>query len=149
MRHSSLFAYGLLATFCNEDGALPCGEEKMGMALRGQGVSPGTAVGIVRKVKYKGIYTCPRITVPTVLVSDTIRVELVMLAMQSPNVTGVVTEKGGICSHGATVARELGLPCVVAVQDVTSLLENGQRITIDGLKGLVEVLTNVDQDRRR
>lgn len=122
------------------------GEVVVDMTLRGRGASPGTAIGIVRKVGHKEGYTFPSITEPTVLVSDAIRVELVISAMQDPSVTGIVTERGGICSHGATIARELGLPCVVAVQDVTSLLEEGQRIVINGLRGSVEMLTNVDQD---
>jgi pyruvate,water dikinase len=49
----------------------------------------------------------------------------------------VITEVGGILSHGAIVAREYGIPAVMSVTGATRLLQDGQRITVDGNKGLV------------
>jgi pyruvate,water dikinase len=56
-------------------------------------------------------------------------------------VAGVVTEVGGMMTHGAVVAREYGLPAVVGVQDATQLIEDGQRIRVDGTDGYVELLS--------
>jgi phosphohistidine swiveling domain-containing protein len=50
---------------------------------------------------------------------------------------GVVTEVGGILSHGAIVAREYGIPAVMSVPGVTRRLLDGQRVTVDGSKGVV------------
>lgn len=55
-------------------------------------------------------------------------------------VAGLVTEVGGWMTHGAVVAREYGLPAVVGVEHATRLIEDGQRIRLDGTLGLVEVL---------
>ena len=55
-------------------------------------------------------------------------------------VDGLVTEVGGLMTHGAVVAREYGLPAVVGVQDATRLIADGQRIRVDGTHGYVEVL---------
>ncbi len=53
------------------------------------------------------------------------------------NASGLVTEIGGLLSHGATLARELGLPAVVAVPDAMSRIKNNEMITVDGYRGLV------------
>jgi pyruvate,water dikinase len=55
-------------------------------------------------------------------------------------VDGLVTEVGGQMTHGAVVAREYGLPAVVGVEDATRLIEDGQRIRVDGTHGTVELL---------
>lgn len=52
---------------------------------------------------------------------------------------GLVTEIGGVLSHGATVAREYGLPAVVSVPDATKKIRDGQQIMIDGFTGLVHL----------
>jgi pyruvate,water dikinase len=54
---------------------------------------------------------------------------------------GVVIETGGTMSHGAIVARELGVPCVINAQGATRLLPNGGMVTMDGDAGSVEPLT--------
>ena len=50
---------------------------------------------------------------------------------------GLVLEQGGMLSHGAVVAREYGLPGVVNVMNATRIIRSGQRITVDGSRGLV------------
>ena len=49
----------------------------------------------------------------------------------------VVVETGGVLSHAATVAREYGIPAVVAVKGATRLIRDGQTITVDGMAGTV------------
>jgi pyruvate, water dikinase len=53
---------------------------------------------------------------------------------------GIIAEVGGSLSHGAIVAREYGIPAVMDIHDATHLLKNGQRVRIDGQRGIVEVL---------
>jgi pyruvate,water dikinase len=55
-------------------------------------------------------------------------------------VRGLVTEIGGLMTHGAVIAREYGLPAVVSVEQATTRIRDGQRIRVDGTNGLVEIL---------
>ena len=55
-------------------------------------------------------------------------------------ITGLVTEVGGLMTHGAVIAREYGLPAVVGVEDATRLIGDGQRIRVHGTDGYVEIL---------
>ena len=52
----------------------------------------------------------------------------------------LVTEKGSLLSHTAIVGRELGIPVVVAVQDVTQRIKTGERIRVNGSTGIIERL---------
>jgi pyruvate,water dikinase len=52
----------------------------------------------------------------------------------------VVVETGSLLSHASIVARELGLPSVVAVRGATRLLRDGQQVEVDGTRGLVRIL---------
>ena len=54
-------------------------------------------------------------------------------------VRGLVIERGGMLSHGAIIAREFGLPCVVGIKDATRLIQHGDRLTVDGDAGTCEV----------
>ncbi|AXH93132.1 rifamycin-inactivating phosphotransferase [Micromonospora aurantiaca] len=56
-------------------------------------------------------------------------------------VAGLVTEVGGLMTHGAVIAREYGLPAVVAVPDATRLIPDGGRIRVHGTDGYVELLS--------
>jgi rifampicin phosphotransferase len=55
-------------------------------------------------------------------------------------VGGLVTEVGGLMTHGAVIAREYGLPAVVGVEHATRLIRDGQRIRVHGTDGYVEIL---------
>jgi phosphoenolpyruvate synthase/pyruvate phosphate dikinase len=56
------------------------------------------------------------------------------------SITGLVTEVGGLMTHGAVIAREYGLPAVVGVENATKLIKDGQRIRVNGTDGYVEIL---------
>ncbi len=56
------------------------------------------------------------------------------------SIKGLVTQVGGLMTHGAVVAREYGLPAVVGVENATKLIKDGQRIRVNGTKGYVEIL---------
>jgi phosphoenolpyruvate synthase/pyruvate phosphate dikinase len=55
-------------------------------------------------------------------------------------IKGLVTEVGGLMTHGAVIAREYGLPAVVGVEGATRLIRDGQRIRVHGTEGYVETL---------
>ncbi len=55
-------------------------------------------------------------------------------------VSAIVLEEGGLLSHSAVVARELGVPAVLQVDGATAVFREGQRLRVDGLGGTVEVL---------
>jgi rifampicin phosphotransferase len=56
------------------------------------------------------------------------------------SIKGLVTEVGGLMTHGAVIAREYGLPAVVGVENATRLIQDGQRIRVHGTDGYVEIL---------
>ena len=55
-------------------------------------------------------------------------------------VGGLIAEVGGRLSHGAIVAREYGIPAVMDIHNATKLLQDGQRVRLDGTRGTVEIL---------
>ncbi|MFG3367240.1 rifamycin-inactivating phosphotransferase [Streptomyces sp. NPDC048156] len=55
-------------------------------------------------------------------------------------IAGLVTEVGGLMTHGAVIAREYGLPAVVGVEQATRLIRDGQRIRVHGTDGYIEIL---------
>jgi rifampicin phosphotransferase len=55
-------------------------------------------------------------------------------------ITGLVTEVGGLMTHGAVIAREYGLPAVVGVENATQLIQDRQRIRVHGTEGYVQIL---------
>ncbi|MFI7234872.1 PEP/pyruvate-binding domain-containing protein [Streptomyces cyaneofuscatus] len=97
--------------------------------------SPGSATGPVRVVRGPGDFG--RVRSGDVLVcrtTDPAWTPLFGLA------AGVVTETGGLLSHAAIVARELGLPAVLAVTDATAALPDGAVVEVDGDSGRVALL---------
>ncbi len=57
------------------------------------------------------------------------------------SIKGLVTEVGGLMTHGAVIAREYGVPAVVGVQHATRLIRDGQRIRVNGSEGYVEFVS--------
>ena len=55
-------------------------------------------------------------------------------------IKGLVTEVGGLMTHGAVIAREYGLPAIVGVENATKLIKDGQRIRVHGTEGYLEIL---------
>ncbi|WP_066397926.1 phosphoenolpyruvate synthase [Neobacillus mesonae] len=56
------------------------------------------------------------------------------------SIKGLITEVGGLMTHGAVIAREYGLPAVVGVENATKLIKDGQRIRVNGTEGYIETL---------
>jgi pyruvate,water dikinase len=80
--------------------------------------------------------------------ADLERGDILVTAFTDPSWTplfvaikGLVTEVGGLMTHGAVIAREYGLPAVVGVERATRLIRDGQRIRVHGTDGYVEILS--------
>ena len=84
---------------------------------------------------------------PVILVSDDFSPEDT-IRMQSDKVLGFLTEKGGITSHTAIVARSLGLPAVVGLENVTSICQTGDTVILDGFFGRVYLDPTRDQQQQ-
>ncbi|MGK7883412.1 MAG: PEP-utilizing enzyme, partial [Crocosphaera sp.] len=56
------------------------------------------------------------------------------------NAGGIIAEVGGALSHGAIIAREYGIPAVMNIDHATEILQEGQRVKIDGQQGIIELL---------
>ncbi|HZY79906.1 MAG TPA: phosphoenolpyruvate synthase [Cyclobacteriaceae bacterium] len=56
------------------------------------------------------------------------------------SIKGLVTEVGGLMTHGAVIAREYGLPAVVGIDNATKMIKDGDRIRVNGTEGYVEVI---------
>jgi pyruvate,water dikinase len=114
--------------FSAETGITEIGET----GLQGVAGSPGRAAGVARVIQ--GPEDFAKLKKGEILVAPiTNPVWTPLFAIAS----AVVTEVGGILSHGAIVAREYGIPAVMSVAGATRLLQDGQLITVDGNKGLV------------
>ncbi|MFN0070113.1 MAG: phosphoenolpyruvate synthase [Chloroflexota bacterium] len=100
--------------------------------VRGIGSSPGRVSGAVRIV---------------INTADTDRIgpgDILVTGMTSPDwvpfvrrAGAIVTDSGGMTSHAAIVSRELGLPCIVGTRQATSVLRDGDIVTVDGGLGVV------------
>jgi rifampicin phosphotransferase len=110
--------------------------QKAGPTLTGLAASPGTYTGFVRvlhseadfdRLQPGDVLVCP-ITAPP-------------WSMLFPNVGALVTDSGSLLSHPAIIAREFHIPAVLATGNATSLLRDGQQVTVDGTAGTVEVLS--------
>ena len=103
--------------------------------LQGIAASPGQVEGRVKIIK--------TLQAQIEIEPDTILVVPYTDAGWSPllaQAAGLIAEVGGSLSHGAIVAREYGIPAVMDIHHATQLLRDGQRIRLNGEKGIVEVL---------
>lgn len=100
--------------------------------LKGMGACPGIVRGKVRVV------TDPR--------NATLLEGEILVAQQTdpgwvvlfPAAAGLLVERGSMLSHSAIVARELQLPCIVSIRDITTLLQTGEEVEINGATGEIK-----------
>jgi pyruvate,water dikinase len=108
--------------------------EAAGASFRGTPLSPGVVEGVAFAPGDPAHCTPP--PEPFVLVCACTDPAWIPLAAQA---RGLVTETGGILSHGAILARELALPAVGGVFQARERLANGVRVRVDGSQGLVTI----------
>ncbi len=108
-------------------------EENPGQVLvQGLAASAGCATGVVR-------------VLDSIDQGDQLQAgEILVAAMTSPDwvptmrrASALVTDGGGMTCHAAIVSRELGVPCVVGARNATTVLRNGELVTVDGARGVV------------
>ncbi|MCC9738274.1 rifamycin-inactivating phosphotransferase [Streptomyces sp. MNU89] len=104
-------------------------------ALLGLPVSAGTVEGRAR-------------VIPDMAQADLEEDDILVTAYTDPSwsplfvgIAGLVTEVGGLMTHGAVIAREYGLPAVVGVEQATHLIQDGRRIRVHGTDGYIELLS--------
>ncbi|MDQ0154717.1 phosphohistidine swiveling domain-containing protein [Robertmurraya andreesenii] len=56
------------------------------------------------------------------------------------SIKGLITEVGGLMTHGAVIAREYGIPAVVGVENATKLIKDGEWIRVHGTEGYIEIV---------
>jgi pyruvate,water dikinase len=64
-----------------------------------------------------------------------------------PAISALVVERGSMLSHSAIVAREMGIPAVVGVRGATARIRTGDRLRLDGARGIVEIVEQEDRER--
>jgi pyruvate,water dikinase len=57
-----------------------------------------------------------------------------------PRISALVVERGSLLSHSAVVAREMGIPSVVAVAGLMDALKSGDRVRVDAVQGTIEII---------
>ncbi|MFC0270277.1 pyruvate kinase [Metabacillus herbersteinensis] len=101
--------------------------------IKGQGIGRKTAFGKV-VIASTGKDALDKMTQGAILVSQsTDRDMMGALEMAS----ALVTEEGGLTSHAAVVGLSLGIPVIVGVEDATTILKDGQDITVDSVRGVI------------
>ena len=104
----------------------------MDRVLTGLAVSPGVATGPVHiLLGAQGIAETPA---GSILVAPSTDPGWTPLF---PRLAGMILETGGQLSHGAVVAREYGLPTVAGIAGATSLLQQGEIVTVNGSTGII------------
>ena len=123
------------ATFVGSPPSVASSPEPVGDRFTGVAASPGVVTGRVRVLREAGDGAL--LTPGEVLVTAVADVGWTPLFLVA---AAVVTELGGALSHAALVAREYGVPTVVNVAGVTRALKTGDRVRVDGDRGVVERL---------
>jgi phosphohistidine swiveling domain-containing protein len=102
--------------------------------IRGLGASPGVATGVACVIRGPDEFS--KLNNGDILVAPfTNPIWTPLFAIAG----GVVTEVGGLLSHGGIVAREYGIPAVMGIQGVTELIPEGKMVRVDGNNGIVHL----------
>jgi len=109
--------------------------------ITGLGASPGTIEGIARVVRT--IDEFDQVREGDILVCQMTNPAWVVLFTK---IAGLVTDTGGTTSHPAVLAREFGIPAVIGTSVATQRIATGDRLTIDGTTGRVEILRDAASD---
>ena len=113
-----------------------------GGEVSGIGGSPGVVEGIARVVLREDQFD--EVRAGDILVCHMTNPAWVVLFTK---IAGLVTNAGGLTAHPAVLSREFGIPAVVGTQEATNLIRAGDRIRVDGSKGVVTILEAAPQPR--
>ena len=102
--------------------------------LVGQPAGPGLAKGPARVIRQTA--DLAEFKYGEILICDAVDPNMTFVV---PLAAGVVERRGGMLIHGAIIAREYGLPCVTGIPDATTLIQNGDEVTVDGYLGIVTI----------
>jgi pyruvate,water dikinase len=109
-------------------------EARAGHALHGVGTGPRVTGRVVRFASLGAAIAVRR---GDIVVARAVTPALAVLVI---GCAALVSETGGLLDHGAALARELGVPCVVGCRDAWSRLADGMLVTVDGDRGRVELV---------
>jgi len=131
--------YGI--PFVGNDFTRPPVSTEGGDSRSGIGCCPGRVRGTVRVVRDpRGV----ELPAGCILVAERTDPGWIMLF---PAASGLLVQKGSLLSHSAIVARELGLPAIVAIPDVTNWLQNGDEVEFDGSSGEVRLIKRAEEEK--
>lgn len=102
------------------------------MILRGEKASPGKIKGRIFKIKDTTKPVKPK---PGYIIVANFTTPVIAIALSQAR--GIICEVGGITSHGAIIAREFNIPCLVGVKGALKKLEDEQEIILDAGRGKV------------
>ena len=99
-----------------------------------KGIGAGTGRVTATAYVVNSLLSSEQLPKGVILVAQAIAPDWLPLLQQ---LVGIITEKGGLTSHAAILARELGIPAVVSAKDATALIQTGDRLLLDGDRGEV------------
>ncbi|OGZ66548.1 MAG: hypothetical protein A3C06_00910 [Candidatus Taylorbacteria bacterium RIFCSPHIGHO2_02_FULL_46_13] len=108
---------------------------KKASEIKGKAAYKGHAIGVVRIIRSKegfGNFNEGEILVTTMTTPDFLPV--------LEKASAFVTDEGGVTSHAAIIAREMGKPCIIGTKIATQVLKNGDLVEVDADKGVVRIL---------
>jgi pyruvate,water dikinase len=108
---------------------------KIKKVLFGIPASPGKAEGIA-KIVFDASEALNEITENDILITPMTDPSFVVAMMKAK---GIITDFGGLLCHAAIVSRELGKPCIVGTKNATKIIQKGQKILMDAIRGEVYI----------
>lgn len=112
--------------------------------FKGLGVSQGRALGYIHIFEENNYLIDNR---PVILVVKSLSRQIV--TSLANNVVGVIAETGSIGSHGSGILRELGIPCVLRIDNAKNIFKEGQIVEIDGNSSKIVIMKEFDGDSQK
>ena len=106
--------------------------------LHGEPISPGVVFGTICVIRNINAYDIAGLPSDAIIVAETTDPGWTPIFSKSK---GIIVERGGVLSHSAIVAREMGIPAVSSVMNCVNKLKDGDKIYLDGNKGYISYET--------
>jgi len=136
-RNSVSFVFDGKDVLCLEYSALKIRTNNSNKAeeLLGTPASSGCYIGTVRKIMSREDFG--KMKEGDILLTTMTRPEFVPLIKKAG---AVITEEGGLTCHAAIVSREMSIPCIVGISNITEILKDGDRIKVDADNGTIKII---------